>query len=289
MNCCASACPQPAVHGPAAPRHVARSLRPASSAVAAMSYPPPYGMPPGYPYGMPPGYPPPHMMAGGPPGAYPPPQMYGMPPMRPPMGMPPGMPPPRPAMPPGGPPPPTPAPPPGPRPIPGVAGSKAPAERLCTLYVGKIPAGVDDDELRQLLQCCGSVVKWKRQVDPASGAPKAFGFCDYSTGESVLRAMRLLASLPLGEDGGTRGWSEGGGALASPQSTPRTSAVGPLRTDWRPWTTHASAAPWRPRAPRRRGAAAAQGERGHADLPHGVRARDARAPHVAAHLGAARM
>ena len=145
-------------------------------------------------------------------------------------------------MPPGGPPPPTPAPPPGPRPIPGVAGSKAPAERLCTLYVGKIPAGVDDDELRQLLQCCGSVVKWKRQVDPASGAPKAFGFCDYSTGESVLRAMRLLASLPLGEDGGTRGWSEGGGALASPQSTPRTSAVGPLRTDWRPWTTHASAA-----------------------------------------------
>ena len=87
-----------------------------------------------------------------------------------------------------------PAPPPGPRPIPGVAGSKAPAERLCTLYVGKIPAGVDDDELRQLLQCCGSVVKWKRQVDPASGAPKAFGFCDYSTGESVLRAMRLLRS-----------------------------------------------------------------------------------------------
>ena len=52
--------------------------------------------------------------------------------------------------------------------------------------------------LLTLLQCCGSVVKWKRTTDPVSGESKAFGFCDYSTGESVLRAMRLLSSLPLG-------------------------------------------------------------------------------------------
>ena len=98
-------------------------------------------------------------------------------------------------LPPGGPP---------PRSFPaqGPPGSKVPTERLCTLYVGKIPGGVNDEELLQLLQCCGSVVKWKRQVDPATGTPKAFGFCDFSTGESVLRAMRLLSSLPLDEGGG---------------------------------------------------------------------------------------
>ena len=61
--------------------------------------------------------------------------------------------------------------------------------------------GIDDEVLLNLLQCCGSVVKWKRTTDPVSGESKAFGFCDYSTGESVLRAMRLLASLPLGEGG----------------------------------------------------------------------------------------
>ena len=63
---------------------------------------------------------------------------------------------------------------------------------MCTLYVGKIPEGLDDATMSEVLSTCGAVSKWKRSVDPTSGKPKGFGFCDYSTGEGVLRALRLL-------------------------------------------------------------------------------------------------
>jgi len=72
-----------------------------------------------------------------------------------------------------------------------------PAERVCTLYVGKIPPSVEDETLTELLGCCGSIVKWKRTVDLDSGKPKPFGFCDFATGEGVLRALRLLKTIRL--------------------------------------------------------------------------------------------
>lgn len=72
-----------------------------------------------------------------------------------------------------------------------------PAERVCTLYVGKIPPSVDDETITELLGCCGTIVKWKRSVDLDSRKPKAFGFCDFATGEGVLRALRLLKDVRL--------------------------------------------------------------------------------------------
>ena len=58
--------------------------------------------------------------------------------------------------------------------------------------------GIDDELLLSLLQCCGSVVKWKRTTDPVTGESKAFGFCDYSTGELTLtRTLSLSLSLSL--------------------------------------------------------------------------------------------
>ena len=68
-------------------------------------------------------------------------------------------------------------------------------ERACTLYVGKIPEGIDDALMVAVLECCGRVSKWKRTSDPSSGKPKGFGFCDYKHGSDLLRAMRLLPTV----------------------------------------------------------------------------------------------
>lgn len=69
-----------------------------------------------------------------------------------------------------------------------------PLEKLCTLYVGKIPDGVDDPLIVRLLECCGRVTKWKR-TSGLNGKPKGFGFVDFHTADAVLRAMKLLPPL----------------------------------------------------------------------------------------------
>lgn len=43
------------------------------------------------------------------------------------------------------------------------------------MYVGKIPAGVADALVRQLLGVCGGVRSWKRVMDPESNKAKRFG------------------------------------------------------------------------------------------------------------------
>jgi len=69
-----------------------------------------------------------------------------------------------------------------------------------TVYVGKIPPGVEDDFIRKLLEQCGKVSNWRRVADPVSGKLKGFGFCDYENPEGVLRALKILGSMKL--DGG---------------------------------------------------------------------------------------
>uniref|UniRef100_A0A061R3W8 Rna-binding protein 25-like isoform x1 n=1 Tax=Tetraselmis sp. GSL018 TaxID=582737 RepID=A0A061R3W8_9CHLO len=67
-----------------------------------------------------------------------------------------------------------------------------PVPRSTTLYVGKIPASVSEDLLRELLQLCGQVKSWSRHSDPETKQLKAFGFCEMQDAEGVLRALRLL-------------------------------------------------------------------------------------------------
>ena len=45
------------------------------------------------------------------------------------------------------------------------------------------------------MKLCGPVKNWKRAQDPTTGAPKGFGFCEFDSAESVLRALRLLSKL----------------------------------------------------------------------------------------------
>jgi RNA-binding protein 25 len=74
-----------------------------------------------------------------------------------------------------------------------------------TLWVGKIPAGLADADVRELLEQCGRVRSWKRGVDPKTGALKAFGFCDYATPDDAWVAMAAL--------GGSSSNSGSGGAV----------------------------------------------------------------------------
>ncbi|GIL52376.1 hypothetical protein Vafri_8264 [Volvox africanus] len=71
------------------------------------------------------------------------------------------------------------------------------AEKSTTVYVGKIASSVPDAVVRTLLDACGRVKSWKRQVDPDTKQPKGFGFCEFEDAEGVLRAMRLLNGLKL--------------------------------------------------------------------------------------------
>ncbi|KAK2707802.1 RNA-binding protein 25-like isoform X2 [Artemia franciscana] len=62
---------------------------------------------------------------------------------------------------------------------------------IITVFVGNISERAPDAMIRQMLTCCGPVVSWKR-VQGASGVLQAFGFCEFASPESALRAIRVL-------------------------------------------------------------------------------------------------
>lgn len=66
------------------------------------------------------------------------------------------------------------------------------------VYVGKIPPGVSDTFMLKLLETSGSVSSWKRASDHM-GRSRGFGYCEYSTVESMLKCLRLLNHLKLEE------------------------------------------------------------------------------------------
>jgi RNA-binding protein 25 len=61
-----------------------------------------------------------------------------------------------------------------------------------TVFVGKFPPDIHDNYIRQLLDKCGTVLSWKRTMDPVTNKPKGFGYCTFAGATDVLRALRLL-------------------------------------------------------------------------------------------------
>merc|ERR1719182_79635 len=68
---------------------------------------------------------------------------------------------------------------------------------LTTVYIGRLPPGLEDDFVRSLLEQCGRVLKWNRASDPNSGKLTTFGFCEFETLEGVWHARECLHEQEL--------------------------------------------------------------------------------------------
>ena len=73
---------------------------------------------------------------------------------------------------------------------------QTPVGEKCKIWVGKIPEGISETFMKKLLECCGQVTSWKRTTNTL-GKLNSFGFCEYSTVESILKCLRLLNGYPL--------------------------------------------------------------------------------------------
>ena len=67
-----------------------------------------------------------------------------------------------------------------------------------TAYIGNVPKYLRDDHVRELLSCCGNILGWNRAVG-GDNAPRAFGFGSFAQPEGLLRAMRVLDGLNVGD------------------------------------------------------------------------------------------
>ncbi|KAI8881728.1 hypothetical protein K501DRAFT_252596 [Backusella circina FSU 941] len=75
---------------------------------------------------------------------------------------------------------------------PVIQNTKPDNDKMTTLFVGAIAAGISDEWIEKLLETCGKLTNWKRVKDQ-SGKPKGFGFATYEDPDSVLCALRVLS------------------------------------------------------------------------------------------------
>jgi RNA recognition motif-containing protein len=69
-------------------------------------------------------------------------------------------------------------------------------EVMRTIFIGKIPEGVSDNDLDNILRAAGSLRKWTRAYD-ADGKPCTFGFAEYEDAESLETATEVLQDIEV--------------------------------------------------------------------------------------------
>ena len=71
-----------------------------------------------------------------------------------------------------------------------------------TVYVGKIPSEITNQQITSILKTCGNLSEWKRtrDIEPPDYKYKPFGFATFETLEGVLAAMRVLDGMQLYEN-----------------------------------------------------------------------------------------
>ena len=67
------------------------------------------------------------------------------------------------------------------------------------LYVGNLPHGTNEEQIRALFSQAGEVVRVSLVVDRQTGLPKAFGFVTMGTQQGSQEAIRLFQGYNLGD------------------------------------------------------------------------------------------
>jgi len=67
------------------------------------------------------------------------------------------------------------------------------------LYVGNLPFGASEEDLRNFFSEAGTVQSVKIVTDSYSGKPRGFGFVEMSSEEEAQKAISLLNGKPLME------------------------------------------------------------------------------------------
>jgi len=65
------------------------------------------------------------------------------------------------------------------------------------IFVGNLPTDINDSYVRNILETCGPIEKWKRVIDPVTNDQLAFGFVWYKDIRSVLSALELLNGFSI--------------------------------------------------------------------------------------------
>merc|ERR1740128_549702 len=62
--------------------------------------------------------------------------------------------------------------------------------RMTSVFVGNIPYGVTEEQLKDIFSEAGPVVSFRIVYDRETGRPKGFGFCEFKDVDSAQTAMR---------------------------------------------------------------------------------------------------
>jgi len=66
-----------------------------------------------------------------------------------------------------------------------------------TVLLSNIPLDINDAVLKQVVECCGKIVKLQRPVDPTTQLPASFALVTFAHGLCALRGSKLLDGLTI--------------------------------------------------------------------------------------------
>jgi len=69
---------------------------------------------------------------------------------------------------------------------------------MTSVFVGNIPYGVTEEQLKDIFSEAGPVVSFRIVYDRETGRPKGFGFCEFKDVDSAQTAMRSLNGYEIG-------------------------------------------------------------------------------------------
>jgi RNA recognition motif-containing protein len=69
-------------------------------------------------------------------------------------------------------------------------------EIMRTIFIGKIPPAVSDDDVYSILKAAGSIRRWNRAFD-SNDKPCSFGFAEYEDAESLETAAEVLQDIEV--------------------------------------------------------------------------------------------